>query len=1057
MRARCIFRHVKTAWSSMLCVVAVLTNVAVPAHAEVILQYFETPWAEIEARLPEIAALGYEALWLPPPTKGAEGTRDVGFAVYDRFDLGDRYQRGSVATRYGSKADLLRLTAAARRFGLRVYFDAVMNHNGNADTVENPGVVLAPVDIDAWPGTSIFDFHVLPAKQQSDCNGESGCVFCAFQPAADNYPEWKVVRDTAGGIALNDGGGEICIRQTQVRVSSVTFPAALARLAAADPAAANAMEDDPIYQYYVDAGFTHWVRTPDIQDFGGFSFELMNWALLGLQDFATEQYLSTPYAEQRNSVNGLPLPVFIRNPGRPDLYPDDVEPVAEDIRDYLNRWIRWLMLETGASGFRLDAVKHVFPNFFSSDFAGDPVSFNQTIQDTYDELEGFLDDNDNDFVEDAAIFGENFTGDFGELSPYVDTGMRMLDFPLYFRVAGFNGSDSYYGRGGDWGGAADIGQLSVAPAGTGIAGFGGLRDSAGVGFAQSHDKCQGHQSVDDAVWGSANFSRCYDVGGQPDLIYAFVLFRDADGVVFFDGNNWTNQSFVRAGRADALADTFSGGPQRVIQNMVSAAHRAARGHQENLWIGNNLQPAGRAGADLYAFERVVDGSGAAAVVILNDRYGEAATFGAGSTTGSFLYTRFPPGTELVELTGNAAEAWARRVVVLDPLTAEASEVLAARQNFEAANGYPPPAGAGVMYAAVPGGPQSSYVVYAPEAMRPAGDRASAVEVLQGALPVSTQTVETSSGKQLPDGVPVEPSSVTMTLVERATDLRIEVRLDPQVVPDTVGVQIDGRAVGATSPLSGTPERWLDGYTSLARQADLSDGTQVYALTSVDVSDLESGVHALRVRYSRQIRDGQGNVAAAPALDEELRVLCVGVGLDPACLPRPPEYPTPPVDDAGVLLPDGGAPDPDGGPVVVPEPADAGERFDDAGFVADAGVPDAGIGEGDADGDGIDDMDDNCPLKPNPAQTDFDGDDVGDDCDLCPDNRVIRPMDETGCPTPTAPEAALVDAIAQAIAKELPVSADLDLDQDGLIDVADLDLAIARIHTTALMNRDGGMP
>ncbi|MBM4282840.1 MAG: hypothetical protein FJ137_19510, partial [Deltaproteobacteria bacterium] len=36
------------------------------ARGEVILQYFETPWAEIEARVPEIAAAGYDALWLPP-------------------------------------------------------------------------------------------------------------------------------------------------------------------------------------------------------------------------------------------------------------------------------------------------------------------------------------------------------------------------------------------------------------------------------------------------------------------------------------------------------------------------------------------------------------------------------------------------------------------------------------------------------------------------------------------------------------------------------------------------------------------------------------------------------------------------------------------------------------------------------------------------------------------------------------------------------------------------------------------------------------------------------
>ena len=90
------------------CVIAaLLCALAAPARAEVILQYFETPWAEIEARMPEVAAAGYDALWLPPPTKGTEGARDVGYAIYDRFDLGDVNQRGTTATRYGTKAQLV--------------------------------------------------------------------------------------------------------------------------------------------------------------------------------------------------------------------------------------------------------------------------------------------------------------------------------------------------------------------------------------------------------------------------------------------------------------------------------------------------------------------------------------------------------------------------------------------------------------------------------------------------------------------------------------------------------------------------------------------------------------------------------------------------------------------------------------------------------------------------------------------------------------------------------------------------------------------------------------
>ena len=106
------------------------------------LQYFNTSWKEIERRIPEVAEAGYTSLWLPPPSKGGSGAYSVGYDPLDRFDLGDQNQSGSVSTRYGTKADLLRLVEVAQRFGLRVYFDNVMAHNaGPLDNV-TPGTLF---------------------------------------------------------------------------------------------------------------------------------------------------------------------------------------------------------------------------------------------------------------------------------------------------------------------------------------------------------------------------------------------------------------------------------------------------------------------------------------------------------------------------------------------------------------------------------------------------------------------------------------------------------------------------------------------------------------------------------------------------------------------------------------------------------------------------------------------------------------------------------------------------------------------------------------------------
>lgn len=50
---------------------------------------------------------------------------------------------------------------------------------------------------------------------------------------------------------------------------------------------------------------------------------------------------------------------------------------------------------------------------------------------------------------------------------------------------------------------------------------------------------------------------------------------------------------------------------------------------------------------------------------------------------------------------------------------------------------------------------------------------------------------------------------------------------------------------------------------------------------------------------------------------------------------------------------------------------------------------------DSDGDGLNNLDDNCPTVPNSDQADRDGDGVGDACDACPDMPGEGLVD--GCP------------------------------------------------------------
>ena len=134
--------------------VALFFVLALSARGDAMLQLFNLSWNEVSEKLPEIAEAGYTSLWLPPPTKG-NGGFSVGYDLFDPFDLGDKNQRGTTATRYGTKDDLQRMVTLAHRFGLRVYFDNVVNHRA-ADV---PGY-NSSVPTNLYPGTVPGDFHL---------------------------------------------------------------------------------------------------------------------------------------------------------------------------------------------------------------------------------------------------------------------------------------------------------------------------------------------------------------------------------------------------------------------------------------------------------------------------------------------------------------------------------------------------------------------------------------------------------------------------------------------------------------------------------------------------------------------------------------------------------------------------------------------------------------------------------------------------------------------------------------------------------------------------------
>jgi Alpha amylase, catalytic domain len=94
---------------------------------------FRFGWANYLTELaPRLRAMGIDAIWIPPAAKN-NSAGSVGYAPFDMYDLGDKYQKQQGdTTRLGTKDELLRMIAVMHANGIEVIEDMVINHNSDA-------------------------------------------------------------------------------------------------------------------------------------------------------------------------------------------------------------------------------------------------------------------------------------------------------------------------------------------------------------------------------------------------------------------------------------------------------------------------------------------------------------------------------------------------------------------------------------------------------------------------------------------------------------------------------------------------------------------------------------------------------------------------------------------------------------------------------------------------------------------------------------------------------------------------------------------------------------
>ncbi|MGB3181663.1 MAG: T9SS type A sorting domain-containing protein [Cyclobacteriaceae bacterium] len=91
-----------------------------------------TWWDSLRIKMPALKAAGYTGLWVPPPSKGNFGSIDMGYGIFDHYDLGNYNQCGTTETRFGSRSELQSMISEAHKTCngqyMDIYADIILNH-----------------------------------------------------------------------------------------------------------------------------------------------------------------------------------------------------------------------------------------------------------------------------------------------------------------------------------------------------------------------------------------------------------------------------------------------------------------------------------------------------------------------------------------------------------------------------------------------------------------------------------------------------------------------------------------------------------------------------------------------------------------------------------------------------------------------------------------------------------------------------------------------------------------------------------------------------------------
>lgn len=356
-----------------------------------------TWWDNLNAKSSDMKDAGFTGLWVPAPSKGNFGIYDMGYGVFDHYDLGNYNQKGTIETRFGSRSELETMISTMHSNDIQVYADMILNHiyTGDSELASNPAVKQYvfdhayrsgtqyqsyPTNEITWtiPNAGTGDYYIQIKGYMLDWAGVTG------ERGYDISIDWTGVGSTAvtsWESEPNNGNGQFNV----FPASGNTLQAHIDSQSDVDEykVTVNSKNDIVIKLTAKKEETSPWAWVwaaqengyyPDAIWYGGSN--LANSTLEARTNTGVNYVTHTGTGEQNygwtySDFHPVDNSDWLGFPGSDEIIPNtkffgnDINTYSSTVQTRLKDWGYWMADEIGFDGFRLDFVRGFQESFVS--------------------------------------------------------------------------------------------------------------------------------------------------------------------------------------------------------------------------------------------------------------------------------------------------------------------------------------------------------------------------------------------------------------------------------------------------------------------------------------------------------------------------------------------------------------------------------------------------------------------------------------------------------------------------------------------------------------------